>query len=98
LTKIPLRDPHTRSAAYAAGFSCRILTPRRRIFYSNLISRPASDYRKSMKPVLFPSINQTHFVTFVALLLFCECWIFYGLLRLQDDYEVVKVGQLNQEI
>jgi len=51
-----------------------------------------------MKLVLFPSIKQTHFVTVVALLLFCECWIFYGLLRLQHDSEVVKVGQLNQEI
>jgi hypothetical protein len=98
LTKIPLRDPHTRAAPHAAILHRRILTPRSGIFYSNLISRSASYYRESMKPVLFPSINQTHFVTLVVLLLFCECWIFYGHLRLQHDAEVVKVGQLNQEI
>jgi hypothetical protein len=57
-----------------------------------------SAFRQSSKRTLFPLAKQTHFVTFVVLLLFCECWIFYGLLRLQDDYEVVKVGQLNQEI
>jgi hypothetical protein len=51
-----------------------------------------------MKLVLFGIDRLKHFVTHVVLLLFCECWNFYGLLRLQDDYEIGKVGQLNQEI
>lgn len=102
----PLRNSRSYGSATGHGLSpvCHLNTRVKNInsfkpgCISGLYCRGGLILTTNMKLVLFPIDNQTHFVTLVELLLFCECWIFYGLLRLQHDYEVGKVGQLNQEI